>query len=540
MTVFDAHPLSRRALLGAATTAGLAGMVGCSNAGRGGTSAGNNTVPASQVRPTFVPYKGVTPDLDGSQYGIPNAFTKYPEKLVKGISTPPGDGKPITTMTYTNSAIPTKESQNDWWQAINKAIGSEIQLNLTPSADYAQKFPAAVAGGNLPDIWQLGAITNTPQMLAAKALDLTPYLGGDNSKKYPFLAQLPTDGWNFGTFEGRLYGIPITRGAISTPILYARKDLFDKKGIPAEVKNADDLVNIAKEMTDTRNNIFAFAAAPTVFVQNMWGIANTWKIEGDALVSANEDPAQEDALNLLVQLWQAKYIHPDAFTGQNTDLKLRFNNGVCPMVVDTFSGFGGYQPNPNKQADIAFISPPGHDGSDIGKPWIGSPAISVTMVSKSAEDRIEVMLNYLNYLAAPLGTEEALLLFSGIEGVTFNMKGGFPVATDKGTAQAGMSLGYQAAPPFTIFYPVPGSNQTLFNGMKGIISNALANPVIGMYSDAANTKGAQINAKLTDVQNNIIQGRAKVSDWAPAVKAWKAGGGDKMAEELYAVYKSTR
>ena len=121
-----------------------------------------------------------------------------------------------------------------------------MQVNLTPSVDYSQKFATAVAGDTLGDLFMIGAISQKPQMLAAKAVDLTPHLAGDKINKYPFLANLPETSWNAAIFDGKIYGVPIPRGAISSEVLYARKDILDAQGLPAEVKSADDFVQLCE------------------------------------------------------------------------------------------------------------------------------------------------------------------------------------------------------------------------------------------------------------------------------------------------------
>lgn len=542
MSIFQSQPLTRRALLGTGAAVGLSGaLVGCSNAGRGGATGSNDEASRSKVRPTYVRYDGVKPELAGAEYKIPDGFLRYPADPVQAITEPPGDGKPITAMTYTNAPIPPKLSQNAYWQELNKRVGSSVEFNLTPSSDYDQKFATTVAGNKLTDVFQVGGIAEKPQLLAAKAVDLTPHPSGDNIKKYPFLANLPESSWNSAIFNGKIYGIPIPRGAISSQVLYARKDILDDQGLPAEVKDAAEFTEFCKALTDERKNRFALAGVPTQFVRNMWGIPNGWSIQGDKLVSNLEDPAQLDVLTLLAQLWKSGYIHPDAFTGQNTDLKARFGNATSPLVGDTFSGWAGYLQVMEKQAEIAIIAPPSHDGSGVGKTWLGAPAISITAISKNAEDRIETLLGYLNFLATPFGTSEYLFRKYGIEGVDYDSSdAGTPVPTDKGKSELGVSVGYQADGPWTIFLPDrEGSTQACFDAMKKICPDALENPVAGTYSETDNRKGAQINGDLTDATNDIIQGRQPISAWEPAVKKWKSAGGDKIAEELYAAYTAS-
>ncbi|HEY9291673.1 MAG TPA: extracellular solute-binding protein [Microlunatus sp.] len=542
MTMFDSRPLSRRTLLGAGAALGLTGaLAGCSNEGRGGASGSNDAASKSKVRPSYERYKGVTPEMSGAKYNIPDAYTKYPADPVQAISEAPGDGKPIQVMTFTNTPIPPKLSNNDFWQAFNKQVGSPVQVNLTPSVDYTQKFATSVAGDKLSELFMIGSVPQKPQMLAAKAVDLTPHLSGDKIKKYPFLANLPETSWNSAIFDGKIYGVPIPRGAISSQALYARKDILEGLGLPVEVKSADEFTELCKAITDKRKNRFALASVPTQYIQNMWAIPNGWSIQGDKLVSNREDPAQEDVLKYLAQLWKSGYIHPDAFTGQNQDLKARFGNGTSPLVFDTFSGWPTYLQTMDQQAEIAIIAPPAHDGSGVGKTWLGGPTISVTAISQKAESRVETLLAYLNYLAAPFGTQEYLFRKYGIEGVDYKKTDGNPVLTDKGFSETQLGLQYQSDGPWTIFLPErDGSSENCFNAMKEICPQALENPVAGMYSETDNRKGGQINGDLDDLTSDIIQGRKPISAWAPAVQKWKKAGGDKIADELYAAYKASR
>ncbi|SDR83796.1 type 2 periplasmic-binding domain-containing protein [Microlunatus soli] len=542
MTMFESRSLTRRALLGAGAAVGLSGaLVGCSNEGRGGTTGANDVASKSKVRPAYIPYQGVKPDMSGAEYNIPDAFNTYPADPVQATTEPPGDGKPIKVMTYTNTPIPPKLSQNKFWQELNKRAGSPIEVNLTPSVDYNQKFATAVAGDKLGELFMIGGVPQKPQMLAAKAVDLTPHLAGDKIKKYPFLANLDDTSWNSAIFDGKIYGIPIPRGAISSQALYARKDILDAQGLSAELKNAEEFLELCKAVSDKRKNRFALANVPTQFVRNMFSIANGWTEEGGKLVTNLEDPAQEDALALLAKLWKAGYIHPDAFASQNQDMKTRFGNGTCPLVFDTFSGWPDYLPIMDKEAEITIIATPAHDGSGVGKTWIGGPTISVTGISKKAEDRVETLLSYLNWLATPFGTSEYLFRKFGIEDVDYTITDGNPVLTDKGFSETQLGLKYQADGPWTIFLPDrTGSAQACFDAMKKICPDALTNPVAGMYSETDNRKGGQLNEDIGNITDDIIQGRKPVSAWAPAVKKWKAGGGDKIADELYAALKSSR
>ncbi|MEV0291722.1 extracellular solute-binding protein [Kribbella sp. NPDC050820] len=542
MSVHDARPLSRRTVLAGGAALSLAGVVGCSNAGRGGSSAGNDEASRAKILPAYERYTGVEPDLAGAEYNIPDAFHRYPADPVRAITQPPGDGKPIQVTTFTNWPIPPKVEQNTFWQELNKRVGSPIQVNLTPSADYPKKFATAVAGDQLGDLFTVGAVPQIPQMLAAKATDLTPHLSGNNIKKYPFLANLPEVCWNSGIFNGKIYAVPIPRGAISSQVLYSRADILEAQGLKAEVKSADDFVELCKSLTDRRLNRFALASTPTQFVRNMFDMPNLWRTDGDTLVSYLEHEAHEEVFGILRKLWKSGYIHPDAYSGQNTDLKTRFANGSSPLVLDTFSAWPTYLQNmTDNNARIATVPPPKHDGSGVGRTWLGKPAIGVTAISKKAERRVETLLSYLNYLATPFGTQEYLFRKYGLPGVHHRLVDGNPVLNAKGFSEIQLALGYEADAPWTIFLPErEGSADAQFNAMKAVCPDAIANPAAGLYSETEVRKGQQLTDAVNQVADDIVQGRKSVSDWRDAVKKWKNDGGDRIAGELAQALKSSR
>ncbi len=60
------------------------------------------------------------------------------------------------------------------------------------------------------DLVELPASTSA-SWCGTQLADLTPYLSGDNIKKYPNLAAIPTGAWQAGAWGDKLYGIPSLR-----------------------------------------------------------------------------------------------------------------------------------------------------------------------------------------------------------------------------------------------------------------------------------------------------------------------------------------
>ncbi|WP_152364385.1 extracellular solute-binding protein [Microlunatus speluncae] len=528
--------LSRRSLIGGGLAVGAVGLAAtaCSNEGRGGAPQPDAGGDGKTSLPTHVRYEGVKPDLSGAEQGIDDGFLSYPEGPIQAVTEPPGDGQPITVMTGTTQPIPPGLNNNVFWQRLNEAVGSPIEISLTPVEDYGDKFATVVAGNRLPDIFQVASVAQRAQLLAATAVELTPLLAGDKIKKYPHLANIQTASWRAGLVGGQLYGIPIPRGPISTQVLYSRADILEPMGLTGDPRSLDDFVELCGQLTDPRRNRWALTVAPTVYVRQMFGVPNAWSLDGDNLVSANEHPGHEPALEAVRKLWQAKHINPDGFGGQNTDHKIRFGNGTCPLAVDTFSGWPGLvEALPGGRGTFRILPVPLHDGSGPGRAWMGGPTLHTVSINKNSESRIETILSYLDYLAAPFGTKEHLFVKYGLEGVHHQRQNGNPVLTDKGKSETRLELGYQAAAPYALFVPTQeGGTQAMYDAQSKIIPTAQTNPVAGLYSETDSRKGAQINKGVNDIVEEIIQGRRPVSAWSEEVKKWKSGGGDQIRDEL--------
>src|SRR5262249_622107 len=134
--------------------------------------------------PTFAPIAAVKPDLPGSQT-IPDGYLGYPKTTFTSVSDTPGSGTDISWMTYTivpNAAV----ADNAAWQAVNKRVGANLVMQVTPFADYATRLQTVLAGGDLPDVVFLSTLQpDQARLLSTKFADLTPYLSGDAVKDYP-------------------------------------------------------------------------------------------------------------------------------------------------------------------------------------------------------------------------------------------------------------------------------------------------------------------------------------------------------------------
>jgi putative aldouronate transport system substrate-binding protein len=534
----------RRLLQGSLGLGGLAalGLAGCSNEGRGGgTQADNNAV----TLPSYIPYEGLTADLVGED-GVSDALLAYPADPQPVTDGPPGDGQDIAAFALTNNPAPPSLDRNEFWQELNDRLGFRLSVSLVPSGDFNERFQTSVAGDQLPDLFTFfpGGVPGLPGLLQERAVDLTDLLSGDAIAAYPFLASIPTDSWRSTVYGGKIYGIPIPRGALSSVVLYGRDDRLAERGIdPAEATTWEDFHALCTEVTSARAGEWAFGggmgdlSAPMGTLRRMYGIANGWSLDGDTLVSSNEDERQLDALEAGRRIVADGLVHPDALSVNQQQRKTWTVNGTVMFIEDTYTGRPDLVTNYPIGDDfrLGVVPTPLADGGGLARMHLAGPTHNVTSIGLRAQDRTEAMLELFNYLAAPFGSAEHLFKSYGIEGVHHELRGTDPVLTEKGRSETQLSLRYLGEGPAVTYMPGnPDATEASFASQNETVPTAVANPTQGLFSETGSRRGGQIGEALGNVEADILEGREPVSAWTEAVARWKSNGGDGIRDELQA------
>src|SRR3569833_2190826 len=205
--------LSRRTMFKAAGSGAASALLyGC---GDGAPSSVGNAGTSRVAWPAYVPFSGPPPDLPGSAQGVQAGYTKYPANLVDAVKAKPGDGSKVMAVASTYGTPPKPADQNKLWQALNSALGIDLELILVPDADFDAKMATLIAGDDLPDVICIGGGHHQPReqdFVTAKCADLSDLLSGDKVKDYPNLANIPTYAWQgMGRGRGRLFGVPQER-----------------------------------------------------------------------------------------------------------------------------------------------------------------------------------------------------------------------------------------------------------------------------------------------------------------------------------------
>jgi putative aldouronate transport system substrate-binding protein len=505
--------------------------------------------------PSLLPVQGAKPDLAGTHL-IADGFTAYPKERFKAVASPPGKGSDVTLVTTFSNPVAPFES-NTMWQGLNKALNVDLKLNLVPFSDYSfGKFQTIVAGDDLPDLLFVpigGVISELPSFLESKCTDLTPYLSGDAIKDYPHLGTLPTMSWKNAIFNGKIFGVPIALSVFYWA-LWVHQNLLSEVGGKMP-QNADDFKRMLVELTRPNAglygvgfevaNRYAFSLTTTggTFFPAIFGAPNNWGEQGGKFTKDFETEEYKAAVGYARDLFAAGVFDPNttyttptasnAFYGRK--LAFRFMGLTAPVYEGSPSIVASLNPPYNARLVPAFPSSAGAKASyNFGPGYFG-----LTVLKKTSADRVKELLGVLNFLAAPIGSEEHLLKNYGIVGADYNLDDrGNPIPTAAGVANLipwGSAI--NSAP---VLYSArrPDYAAHLQDVEKQLASVGKYDASVGLYSATNQRQGVQVQFRFADGMIDIVTGRRPMNDFDALLREWKTGGGDTIRGELEAVLAS--
>lgn len=542
--------LSRRGLLSAAAAVGGAAVAGPMLSGCGSKKAsGPGTTSQSQlaqVLPAYVPNASIKPDIPSVQGSSGSAsdpaFLSYPASPVQTVSGTPGKGGTYTAMTPLWGSIPAS-SGNAYYDAVNKALGTTIKLQPSDGNNYGNMLPPLFAANRIPDLLMIPGWLNITLKLGDAVgkyfTDLTPYLGGDKAKAYPNLANIPAGAWQAGVWNGKLYGLPTYPSAAQFEgATFYRKDIFDTRGIDADsIKTTDDLFNLGKELTNAKAGVWAFDAlmgGDGAYFDQVFHYPYRWADLNGKLIFKYEADEMVEALNWHYKLAKAGYIHPDALANNSQNADQRFWSGKALMQSggtgawngsDTKSGTAAnpsYRRKAFKLLTSSASKPP-------SIPLQAGSGMFCYLNAKLSSAQVNELMAVANYIAAPYGSKEWLIVNYGTEGVDYTMQNGNPVLTERGNKEVATTYQFLVTPPAVT---------TVQQGFTDVAKDYAAwqadtvthayKPLFFAMNVTEPVQYASIGKPVTDTIDDVKLGRKPVSAFQDAVKTWRSSGGDQL------------
>jgi putative aldouronate transport system substrate-binding protein len=512
-------------------------------AATGGGTSSSSSSSGSIALPTYAPIAAVKADLPGTQT-LPDGYLSYPKTTFKSVSDTPGAGGDITWMTYTivpNAAV----GDNAAWQEVNKRVGANLVIQATPFADYATRLQTVLAGGDLPDVVYLSTLQpDQARLLAAKFADLTPYLSGDAVKEYPNLANLPTISWKSTLFNNALYAVPTAYMRFFW-MLWAHQEMLDAFGAPLPT-TADDFKRVLTQLNRPQDGVWAIAShvnnafdvwsASGGMYAAMFGAPNQWAEAGGKFTATFETDQFRAAVGFARDLYAAGLYSPDSLTYNILQKRTNFTAGKFAFEFDGMTiNLWNDARKVNAATRLRQPVPPPADGSK-GHYWYGNGTFGVTAIKKASPERIKEILRVMNFLAAPIGSEEYLLLHYGVKGTDYDFDAnGNPTLSAKGQSDVmpwGAGTVTVPNPPQILFDPDdPQFAQVIQADQKAMDAVAVSDPSIGLYSNTGAARTGVLNQAMIDGLTEIVKGTQPLTALDQVLSDWRKNGGDQIRAE---------
>lgn len=522
----------------AVLTAILGTTVSCSAGNPVGPGASSSAPLALGALPDYIPLTLVEPDVPGTPE-VMAGYYQYPTSRKRLYAKPPLKGLGAVSIVYPSYApVPPGPPSNTFWSQLESDLGVELTIQPVPAADYPSKFQTLVASGSLPDIMVFPTPTpDQPRLMKSMFADLGPYLSGKKSADYPNLANIPTAAWLGALANGSLYAVPQQR-AQSGQALFYRKDRLDELG-HTKVAPADfaELQELFEEVTDEKKQRWALSKPNFIdlLIRGMMGAPNNWAVKDGVFTHAWQDKRTREAIARTAEIVASGVVHPSAATASATSHRDFFANGQTAFLIDGFAAWdvlvrmlGGGK---DGVAKLRMLVTPGYDGGADGPHLAGRSFQALTVIKGGLdEERTKGLLRLLDFLAAPIGSEEHLRRKFGKADVDYTIVDGKPELTTQGTTNY-LDLQYIVDAPTILGPGAQAGIDIQHEWHSRTAPKLIKDPTEGLYSETATSRMATISRPVLDVIEGVYFGRNSLEDFDKEVERWLAAGGSQMADE---------
>jgi putative aldouronate transport system substrate-binding protein len=371
-------------------------------------------------------------------------------------------------------------------------------------------------------------------------------------KDYPNLAAIPTRAWKTTVYDAKIYGVPVPL----RPYFWwywVHQELLDQAGLK-QPTNADELKQQLTHFTQAQQGVWGQGVeAGPIYAYGLWmglftsifGAPNNWAVDKNGKFIATFETDQYKAATAYVKdLYTAGIFHPDSSNYNTISARDAFQARKFAFRYDGLEMFGWRKPpvQLTPPPNIQLVKPFGATGGP-GSYWYGRPNFGYVVMPKTlSQDRIKMLLRVLNYLAAPFGTEEDLLLRFGVKDVEWILDANdSPQFTDQGRADF-MPWRNIVAPAPVAYVPVNAAEfpSVLQQWESDLAAVGIEDASVGLVSRTYAQKGATANRTLGDGFDDIITGRRPLTDYDTLVKDWLATVGTTARAEYEQAYAAAQ
>jgi putative aldouronate transport system substrate-binding protein len=544
--------------LAAATTAGGILLAACGNDQPTQLKAAPiaTTLPQNEINATSTASVGKTYFPGGAPH-VPDAYTAVPPAF-QSVKYIPGSGDTVKVFEVFYGTPSVPQSQNKFWQTLNKTLNINYQATQVVFDDYITKSTVMLNSNKPDDLFLIldgqGTYSVYQTALQQGAFnDLTSFLSGDGLKEFPNLALIAPTIWHNSKYQGKIYAVPRPRVELDYVMFY-RKDLTDKLGLGVPQNPAEFykwLVTISQSNLNGKSKkVYGFGGraffGQNEYILSIFGCPYNWQVESDGSFTYYIETDQfKQALAFERSLWAAGVYHPDSPVMTNKQAKTGFESGQYVCYQDGFSAVVGEQfrshaVDPN--AEVRLLVPFNNQGTcvrHLGVGYFGKTGIPTNATSDP--ERIKELLHVLDYISAPPFSVENNFLTYGINGWDSTIgANGIRQLTDKGRNEIGEMLGISSPPQVLYNQYDPPRSIPIQNDVRQWVKDAVPDASWGLSSPTFDAQNTTLLTYLTSGFQRIVRGQDPLSALPTVIQQWRSQGGAKIKQELAASYSKTK
>ncbi|SDD04157.1 putative aldouronate transport system substrate-binding protein [Paenibacillus sp. UNCCL117] len=462
----------------------------------------------------------------------------------------------LMTRSYAGGGWPPNHPMID---EINKRLNIDLKIEWVPAASYQEKLNVMAASNNFPDVFYAPNAEFVKWQAKNVFMDVMPELS-----KYPNITKfIPEESLKQFNPKGKYYGIPFYYQEVRDS-LAIRKDWLDKLGLSMP-ETIDEFYEVAKAfaLKDPDGNGkqdtvgFSLEVSPAGrfgfggtanFLTASFGLANYWTKDSSGKLIPMQIQAEElkSYLAFMRKAYAEGVLDKDSPILKSRDSLNKLEAGKSGIAyVNPQQLFAETMPpllKTDPKAELVQLMPPKGPSGKSGIPSLttGDRIVINAKIDAKKQQRILKLLDYM------LSDEGYDFVKHGIEGVHYKKLSDTKYeqleASVKDRQFLLLGWVFKRFDPMFLIYkwmePQQISTiQTYFdNNEKVKVKDAGA----GLVSETATKLGANIDKKWMDTMVKVIAGQEPMEAIDKAIAEWRAGGGDKIIQEMNDAYQSVK
>ncbi len=242
-----------------------------------------------------------------------------------------GEGKELTVWIMEGTAPSAEDFFKEVGADFKEQTGADVKVEFVPWSAAKDKFATAIAGGQTPDVAELG-FTMTPEYADAGALmDMTDQLAAAGLDKGFIEAATAAS-----TVDGKVYGAPWYAGLRA--FLY-NKEIFEKAGIAQPPTNWAELQDAVAKIKQSQPDVIPFpvlgSSEFTVYPWIYGAGGDIATLDGDKWTATINSPEAQEGLTFYTDLALKHGSSTSAAaTWNEKDALTNFKNGNVGMILN--------------------------------------------------------------------------------------------------------------------------------------------------------------------------------------------------------------